>query len=263
VPDPKTAENRSGYQRWLTAIVGIPIALFALMESSGWALLALCAVAFALAAFELCTILSVKHKQIMVGVCGVIVGVLTAFYDPQRPWLALFALPAFVVSLFLGSSLRLLYVALPLALLLPIHGGLFVNSGWHLGANDTLLAVLPLWAGDSAAYFVGKKLGKHALAPKISPKKSWEGAIANFLACIAISLALMPLLGHPWWLHALAGALCGVFGQMGDLYESKMKREAGVKDSGSLLPGHGGLLDRIDSLLFSAVAVGALLFATR
>lgn len=177
--------------------------------------------------------------------------------------MALLALPVFVVSLFLGSFVRLLYVALPLALLLPIHGGLFATTSWHLGANDSLLVVLPLWAGDSTAYFVGKKFGKHPLAPKVSPKKSWEGAIANFLACIAISMALMPLLGHPLWVHAVAGALSGVFGQIGDLYESKMKRKAGLKDSGNLLPGHGGLLDRIDSLLFSAIAVSALLFATR
>lgn len=116
-----------------------------------------------------------------------------------------------------------------------------------------LLVFLPLWAGDTAAIFAGKAFGKHLLAPNISPKKTWEGAIANFLACILAAWGTAVWVGiAPAW-GVLIGVITGILGQAGDLFESWLKRQAGVKDSGNLLPGHGGILDRIDSLLFTAI----------
>jgi len=124
-----------------------------------------------------------------------------------------------------------------------------------------VLALLALvWVCDSCAYYFGKRLGKHRLAPVISPKKTWEGSIAGLVGATAFGAA-----AGTWWLlpelgplrGALAGALASTAGQIGDLVESLWKRGAGVKDSGAFLPGHGGFYDRIDSLLFAAPVLAA------
>ena len=108
------------------------------------------------------------------------------------------------------------------------------------------------WANDSAAYFVGVTVGRHRLWPRLSPKKTWEGTIAGWIgAALAGALAvwLMPL-HDSLWLGATIGFVCGILGLFGDLSLSMLKRQSGVKDTGHLIPGHGGLLDRMDSLLF-------------
>ena len=125
------------------------------------------------------------------------------------------------------------------------------HSLWDV-RTPVLLVLLPLWIGDSLAYFVGKAVGKHLLAPKISPKKTVEGAIANLAGCTLGAWGVGALLGVPAWISLVTGALAGVLGQVGDLFESSLKRTAGLKDTGALLPGHGGVLDRIDSLLLAA-----------
>jgi phosphatidate cytidylyltransferase len=116
------------------------------------------------------------------------------------------------------------------------------------------------WVGDSAAYYVGRRFGKHKLAPVVSPGKSWEGAGASVIGAILFGVIY---LGHfvrqiPWWQVILIAAIASVAGQLGDLAESALKRGAGVKDSGNLLPGHGGMLDRVDSSLFALPVVYVL-----
>ena len=145
--------------------------------------------------------------------------------------------------------------------------GRFFSSCWFLaGASIGLLgligvpsafpailsAAIPIWAGDTAAIFAGKAFGKHKLAPSISPNKTWEGSIANLLAAVGAAAALGYFLKYPMDKMLLLGVSCGVLGQVGDLFESYLKRQAGVKDSGNLLPGHGGVFDRLDSLLMTA-----------
>jgi phosphatidate cytidylyltransferase len=109
------------------------------------------------------------------------------------------------------------------------------------------------WAGDTAAYYVGRSFGRHKLAPAVSPGKSWEGALASVAGSVIFGLLylghFLPLL--PWWEIVVFAVLGNIAGQFGDLAESAMKRGAGVKDSGNLLPGHGGMLDRVDSSLFA------------
>lgn len=122
------------------------------------------------------------------------------------------------------------------------------------GGRWVVLLLAITWMSDTAAYFVGKAFGKRPLYPAISPSKSWEGAIGGVLgsvgAVLAAKLSFMPLLG---WADVLLMAIPGsAMGQLGDLVESMFKRGFGVKDSGRILPGHGGLLDRIDALLFTA-----------
>jgi len=127
------------------------------------------------------------------------------------------------------------------------------------GRSWVFLALLATFGSDTAAYFTGRALGKHKLAPSISPGKTWEGTIAGILGAIIISLLFTipsPLsLPLGYGQAILLGLLVSVFGQLGDLVESLLKRNMGVKDSGRLLPGHGGALDRIDSVVFASVVV--------
>lgn len=129
------------------------------------------------------------------------------------------------------------------------------SPGWR-GAAIVFLPVAITWIGDSAAYFVGRAIGRHKLAPVISPNKTWEGAIAGFVATVLCAL-LWAWVTEPivewtmsWAQVAGLGAVVSVAGQIGDLFESRFKRDCGVKDSSNLLPGHGGFLDRVDALLF-------------
>jgi phosphatidate cytidylyltransferase len=106
---------------------------------------------------------------------------------------------------------------------------------------------------DSGGYLVGRKLGRHAMAPKTSPKKSWEGFGAGVVVCVGLSVAVLPFVHPftPWLALKLALVMCAA-SPFGDLAESLVKRDLGVKDMGTLMPGHGGLFDRIDSILFNA-----------
>lgn len=116
------------------------------------------------------------------------------------------------------------------------------------------LGCISTWVCDSCALFGGKRFGKHKMAPKISPKKTWEGAACGALSAIVVGVILcfVPWYdGAAWWLVILAAFVASSFGQIGDLAESMFKRMIGVKDSSNLIPGHGGALDRVDSLLFS------------
>jgi phosphatidate cytidylyltransferase len=124
-----------------------------------------------------------------------------------------------------------------------------VQPGSFYSWSLALVALPCLWAGDSLAYFVGKVAGRHKLAPSISPGKTWEGAIAHFVGSTVCATLFGLGCGLDGWAGAACGAIGSVAGQAGDLLESKLKRSAIVKDSGDILPGHGGVLDRIDSML--------------
>jgi phosphatidate cytidylyltransferase len=127
--------------------------------------------------------------------------------------------------------------------------------------GSLLITILAVWAADVVAYVVGSSLGKRKIAPTLSPGKTWEGTIAGFLAAAAVVLVLMAPTGIYLW-SVLAALTIGPVAFGGDLLESWLKRRAGVKDSGTLLPGHGGVLDRIDSLLAAAPLVAVLILLT-
>jgi phosphatidate cytidylyltransferase len=129
--------------------------------------------------------------------------------------------------------------------------GAFAGAGAWL----VLFVLLVTSAVDTGAYLVGKSLGKHKLAPEISPGKTWEGSIGGFAAGVVVAAALGLLLHLPLAFALAAGVLIGLVSQLGDLSKSAIKREIGIKDFGTLIPGHGGVLDRFDSLLFTAPAV--------
>ncbi len=140
-------------------------------------------------------------------------------------------------------------------------GYLVSLRGLEDGRNWIFLALFATFGSDTTAFFVGRAIGRHRLAPRISPSKTKEGAVAGILGAILVSLFFilptpLSLSSHLNWGQAiLLGLLISVFGQLGDLVESLFKRTVGVKDSGKLIPGHGGILDRMDSIVFAGVVV--------
>ncbi|MCH9017715.1 MAG: phosphatidate cytidylyltransferase [Chloroflexi bacterium] len=126
-----------------------------------------------------------------------------------------------------------------------------------LGRSWLLFALLVTFAVDTGAYLVGRAVGRRPMAPSISPNKTWEGSLGGFTSAVAAALVLGLVfdLGVPAWQQAVIGGVVGVVGQWGDLIESKLKRIADLKDAGSIIPGHGGLLDRLDSILLTLPAV--------
>ena len=160
----------------------------------------------------------------------------------QRLEMARF-LPTVALTFFGG-----IYVGLLLSFLALLR---IVGDG--TGPKLIFFLAAVIWTGDSAAYYIGSRWGRHKLSPKVSPKKSWEGAAANaaggVLAATVCRLTFFPQLG---WRDALVlGVVLSVAGQLGDAFESLLKRGAGVKDSSAILPGHGGFLDRLDSIFFN------------
>ncbi len=131
-----------------------------------------------------------------------------------------------------------------------------IGSGGEMGSDLLMMLLIVVWAGDTFAYVFGRWIGKRRLSA-ISPNKTWEGAIAGFVFSILAAIGCHFVFVRQLTLtHAvILGALIGVAGQIGDLCESLLKRSANIKDSGSILPGHGGMLDRIDSLLFGAPTI--------
>ena len=203
------------------------------------------------------------------GIAGVLAGIAIVFW-PQiavrgispLALLTLSVIAAFLVFL-RGSQLSQI---LPQTACTAL-GALYTFAPWRFAIdlrNDSVhllfFALALNWAGDTAAYYVGKTLGRHRLAPVVSPKKSWEGAAGSIAGAVLFGVLY---LGHflpmlPWWQVVVMAVLGNIAGQLGDLVESGVKRGAGVKDSGDLLPGHGGMLDRVDSSLFTLPVVFTL-----
>ena len=163
----------------------------------------------------------------------------------------------------LGNSvIGQLYIAVPLALTIRLTLVVDPFSSMTQYNGLLLLAIfIFIWVNDTGAYLVGSRWGKRRLAPNISPKKSVEGSIGGLLlvllSAVVLRLLLFPELS--WLRILLIAAVVSIFGTIGDLFESSLKRRAGVKDSGKLIPGHGGILDRIDSFLLAVPAVYLLL----
>ena len=198
------------------------------------------------------------------GVLGYGAGVLL-LVSRDVPWIALLAI-ALVALLIVMWDPDLAH-ALPRAALLLI-GILYVFGCWkcardlrELNPHWLMFGLMLNWVGDIGAYYIGRRFGKHKLAPQVSPNKSWEGSIASvFTSTLLGSLYLLRFLPNvPWWHAVSLSAAANIAGQFGDLAESAMKRGAHVKDSGDLLPGHGGFLDRVDSTLFALPLIYAYL----
>ncbi len=255
-------------KRLLTGIGLIALAFYLVFFSPA-VVFAAAAVLMSLLCYREYSTLVVAHRIPNPGWVGIAGGLLILFL-PQSPGgitnlLSGFALLAIVASLaalrFSDLSAILPYVSC------VVLGALYTFAPWRFAIDlraesiHLLFFALALnWIGDSAAYYVGRTFGKHSLAPVISPKKSWEGAAASVAGSVIFGLLY---LGHflprfQWWQVIVMAIAGNVMGQFGDLVESAIKRGAGVKDSGTLLPGHGGMLDRVDSNLFTLPIVFAI-----
>ncbi len=257
--------------RLVTAAVGIPALALVVWVGDPVFTVVVAAVA-AVGAFEVCEMARSRgeapSRVAAVTVTVVLVlSTLVLSYSPSTPEYV----PLLAASIGIGI-LALIFLFAPLKPLQSRWLGLTLGAAVYPGA---LLAHAPLLRGveqglewvvfllvvtfatDTSAFFVGKTIGKRPLAPKVSPGKTWEGAIGGFLAAVAAALVAAWALGIDVSAPVIValGALMGVVGQTGDLFESKLKRLAGVKESGRLLPGHGGVLDRLDSIVFNLALV--------
>ncbi len=242
-------------KRVLTAVVLVPLVVLTTLYSPDWLFALAVALVAALAVEEFLTL-----------------GAVRGIGRPGKWFLALAM--AVSASFFFGTGWVLTSLAGSILVLLTVNifagsidaalGRVSVGLSGLLYCSVTLgfLLVMPrelilvllviIWVGDTAAYYGGRAFGRHPLAPRISPKKTVEGGIAGLIGSLVAGIAVgMWILGEPWLNLAFVSAITAIAGQLGDLAESALKRSAGVKDSSSILPGHGGILDRLDSLFFA------------
>lgn len=250
-------------KRVLTAAILVPVTVAVVLWVPGPAFALVVATVAVLAYREYAGLVS-RHGIPAPGPLGYGAG-LILLAAPAQAWLVATLLAA--VTLTLAMRRRPLSAALPWAAA-TVLGALYIFGAWRSGLalrefdRWWLLFVLVInWVGDTAAYYAGRSLGKRKLAPEVSPAKTWEGAVASVLAALLVGWAYARLVwpGFQPSQVLVASLACNLAGQVGDLAESALKRGAGVKDSGNLLPGHGGCLDRTDGLLFSMPVIEGLL----
>ena len=252
-------------QRLITAGIALPLLILLIVKGSYLLFTAFIALASFIGLLEYCRIILPRRA-----VAGIIVP-LAGSVLPFLIYLRSAALTAFaVVLLFLSFAIYTLFTfrdikaaAAEAALLffgviyLPYLLGYLVLLRIHpLGYKWILLIIFIVMSGDSAAYFIGSRYGKRRLYPEVSPKKSVEGALGGLAgSLLGVMIAKLLFFAEISAVDAiLAALLLGTLGQIGDLFESLLKRSCGVKDSGTIFPGHGGILDRLDSILFAAPA---------
>jgi len=262
-------------KRILTALALIALVAALIFVGKPWMVTGLAAIVAGLAAVEFrgFTVAGGCPVPLWWTLGAVALFFLATFYRPQDTItvVAFVTLVLFVVAAFTtpmervlwetaAGLLMLVYIAYPFTLIPQI-----LNS-WN-GTAILLFLFVCVWSGDIAALYVGRRFGRHKLSPRLSPNKTWEGAIASVVASAFFGMALIgigdwfSLQGYtftrlhtssPWWVFLVLAVGLNIAAQFGDLLESALKRGAGVKDSGTLLPGHGGVLDRVDALLVAA-----------
>ena len=250
-------------KRVLTALALIPIVVWVVV-SSDWRVFLAVLLSVAFLCYREYDQIAAAYGFGAPGVLGYGAGALLLL-SRDVPSLALVGIA--LVALVMAMRDQDLAHALPRAALLVI-GILYVFGCWkcarflrELDPHWLMYGLMLNWVGDIGAYYIGRRFGKHKLAPQISPLKSWEGSIASvFTSTLLGSLYILRFLPHvPWWQALALTATANIAGQFGDLAESAMKRGAHIKDSGALLPGHGGFLDRVDSTLFALPVIYAYL----
>jgi phosphatidate cytidylyltransferase len=252
-------------KRLLTAAIGVPILLWLIYGAPGWAWIVFIMAIAAACGREYYRIVGQGSRRMLwlgPAISSAVVGVLAFFPDDPRTWATVAAaLPLFSLLALLARPGELAHA--------PARAGLMALGTLYTGVLPALVAIIHrhdphyvvfllsiAFLGDTGAYTAGRLFGRHPLS-KISPKKTWEGA-AGGLAASAGAAAVASFWYMPDLSLALAlavGALGGAFGQLGDLGESMLKRAFDVKDSGRLLPGHGGMLDRVDGVLFTVAVL--------
>jgi len=243
-------------KRVLTAVIGIPIVIAITLHAPHWLFALVVALAAGQCFRELLNFSSTRLGTRPGGWTAVAGAAVTASFVGEAAWVMTILTAAFiftiVVMTFEGSLESLIPTAGIVALGMVYCCVLLGFLVW-LPPHVVLVLMGTIFAGDAAAYYGGRALGRHKLAPTISPNKTVEGSIFGLAGSVLAGVGLgSSLLGAPVTLLAVASFTAGIAGQLGDLTESALKRSAGVKDSSSLLPGHGGMLDRLDSMMFAA-----------
>ncbi len=279
-------------QRLLTALVGVPVLLgiflwaspavvsffflafisLSVFEISGMILPALEA-KLGLTAAEKNAVLPIRMGQLLCIVTGILIFWLATFvtYEAGRGGIVVGMCVLMVIAVFSAKEIDRAMVRLMGYVVSVCYGCLPWLATWDLYIMGSygryiLLAILIVMLNDTGAYFGGRKYGKRKLAPTLSPKKTWEGAITGLISGVCGAVIFNGLYGFslgPAWVMALSAITGGVFGILGDLIESAFKRFAGIKDSGTIFPGHGGFLDRVDSMLFAFPAIWFILSVHR
>lgn len=253
-------------QRVVTSLICVPVLLAAVWVGSPW-LVIVVALASLLGTFEFYRLSNSAgwNPFSSLGLLFVLLFILNAYFGDERTTMPL------ISGVVILSLIRLLWCA--------DKGKAFTNWVWSIGGifyigwtmshfvllrgledgrSWILVVFLVTFASDTCAFFIGRALGKRRLAPAISPAKTWEGAFGGVIGAITIMVILHPILGLAEISYAgliILAVLISVFAQLGDLAGSMLKRAAGVKEAGKLIPGHGGILDRMDSLIFTVVVV--------
>jgi phosphatidate cytidylyltransferase len=254
-------------QRILTALVLAPLAIAAVLFMPTSAFMVIVAAALLLGLWEWTRLIGVEGHPLRALVLAVHAGLLAWLawrgWPGVFPWVALAGVlwwglaSLWLIHMKFGSALttanRWMKLAIGTFLVVPAWcAAAMLHGDGELGPRWTLYALAIVWAADTGAYFVGSRIGGPKMAPSISPGKTWSGFGGGMATVIVLSLVAAPIFGLGWNeapLLLLASVLAGLASVVGDLFESIVKRHAGAKDSGYLIPGHGGVLDRIDSVL--------------
>lgn len=261
-------------QRILTALILIPVFIFLVLKLNPQYFCFFTGAIVIWAAFEWSSFMGISHGVQKLIYPIILVGVLFVSLWLKIPNVMYVA----AVWWIFASLLVFLYPKVSDAwgksiVIRGIMGGFVLVPCWlainfirnlNEGTYTLLFLFALIWSADSGAYFIGKKWGKNKMAPSVSPGKSWQGLLGGMTASLLITLLTIYWLGFPvtqWMGIVIVALITVIFSVMGDLFESMMKRKVGLKDSGTLLPGHGGILDRIDSLTAAApiFVLGALL----
>jgi phosphatidate cytidylyltransferase len=260
-------------KRIVTAVVLIPLVLLLVLKGHFWLLILAAAVVALAAAWEFMALADAGGAKmpripVMVGI-AVLFGCAFRNADLIGPAICAVGLLLFMICVFRSPLDRVLLDS-ACSLFCLVYIGFTLCTLPLIGAQEggpslLLLLLFVVWSGDTAAFYIGKNFGRHKLAPRLSPGKTWEGTAASVAGSLVITVVLIELakyltgrgidlLAYPGsiWNWLLLAVILNVAAQLGDLVESALKRGAGVKDSGTLLPGHGGVLDRIDALLLAA-----------
>jgi phosphatidate cytidylyltransferase len=271
-PEQPAPERRSRAGRNLPMAIGVGVGLAAVVLASllirKEAFVGVVCLAAVLAVWELAG--AMAAKQIMVPVVPLAVGsvgmLVSAFVAGEDGLLVSFALTAFGVLLWRiidgpEDAARDVAASVFAAAYVPFLAGFtMLMLAAPDGAMREIVFILLVVASDTGGYAAGVLFGKHPMAPTVSPHKSWEGFAGSAIGCMAVgTLGVVFLLHGQWWAGTAAGAAAVVTATLGDLSESLLKRDLGIKDMGNLLPGHGGMLDRVDALLLTAPVTYVLL----
>jgi phosphatidate cytidylyltransferase len=242
-------------KRVVTALFLVPVAVYAALFAPWWVLFAVIAIV-AILCFREYAALTRSFAPL-----GYVAGILILI-APQHETILLIVLST------LAAMCLMLFENSPAQASSLVLGIIYIFGSWKTGIllhdlnpNWLMFGLLVNWVGDTGAFYVGRKFGRHKLAPSVSPGKSWEGAAASVVTGVVFGMIYLPLTikGTSLLAAGLLALAANAAGQVGDLAESAVKRGAGVKDSGTLLPGHGGVLDRVDSTMFALPVLYSLL----